>query len=44
MTKNNIFCIDVFVDDLYRCLPEKVIEVFESIKIFFGHGDIYLYS
>jgi predicted KAP-like P-loop ATPase len=41
--KNNDFRIVVFVDDLDRCSPEKVIEVFESIKIFLGmDGFIYI--
>jgi predicted KAP-like P-loop ATPase len=35
--------IVVFVDDLDRCSPEKVIEVFESIKVFLGmDGFIYV--
>jgi GTPase SAR1 family protein len=41
--KNIDFRIVVFVDDLDRCSPEKVIEVFESIKIFLGlDGFIYI--
>lgn len=33
-SENNLKLV-VFVDDLDRCTPEKAIEVFESIKIFF---------
>lgn len=41
--KDRYFRIVVFVDDLDRCSPEKVIEVFESIKIFLGlDGFIYV--
>jgi GTPase SAR1 family protein len=40
---NRDFRIVVFVDDLDRCSPQKVIEVFESIKIFLGlDGFIYV--
>ena len=41
--RNSHFRIVVFVDDLDRCSPKKVIEVFESIKIFLGlDGFIYI--
>ena len=40
---NNNFRIVVFIDDLDRCAPDKVLEVLESIKIFLGiNGFIYV--
>lgn len=42
-TKNNNFRIVVFIDDLDRCMPEKSIEVLESIKTFFDiEGIVYV--
>jgi formylglycine-generating enzyme required for sulfatase activity len=34
VVKNQDFRIAVFIDDLDRCLPEKVVELFEAIKLF----------
>ena len=43
LDKDSTFRIIVFVDDLDRCSPDKVIEVFESIKVFLGmDGFIYI--
>lgn len=40
---NNDLRIVVFIDDLDRCAPDKVLEVLESIKIFLGiSGFIYV--
>jgi len=33
--ENNALKLIVFIDDLDRCTPEKAVEVFESVKIFF---------
>ena len=38
--KKHDFRIIIFVDDLDRCIPEKALEVLESIKIFFDINGI----
>jgi predicted KAP-like P-loop ATPase len=35
ITKKNGFMV-VYLDDLDRCLPERIVEVFEAIKLFVG--------
>lgn len=43
LNKKNNLRIVVFIDDLDRCAPDKVLEVLESIKIFLGiSGFIYV--
>ncbi len=43
VNKENKLRIVVFIDDLDRCAPDKVLEVLESIKIFLGiSGFIYV--
>ena len=43
INKENNLRIVVFIDDLDRCAPDKVLEVLESIKIFLGiSGFIYV--
>ena len=43
VNKENNLRIVVFIDDLDRCAPDKVLEVLESIKIFLGiSGFIYV--
>jgi uncharacterized protein YjbI with pentapeptide repeats len=43
VNKKNNLRIVVFIDDLDRCAPDKVLEVLESIKIFLGiSGFIYV--